>query len=64
MLVLFVDRVKRLRRSSELHEDLPGTNGIQETGPTVYRPHPRRLECLSCRCHYKGSTFSSVILRP
>ena len=36
-----------------------------ETGPTVYRPYPSRLECLAiCRCHNKGSTFSSVILRP
>ena len=33
-----------------------------ETGPTVFRSYPRRLECLTvCRCHYKGSTFSSVI---
>ena len=32
---------------------------------TVFRPYPRRLESLTiCRCHYKGSTFSSVILRP
>ena len=36
-----------------------------EIEPTVFRPCPRRLECLTiCRCHIKGSTFSSVILRP
>ena len=30
--------------------------------PMVYRRHPRRLERLTIyRCHYKGSTFSSVI---
>ena len=38
---------------------------MQETGPTVFRPYPRRIGCLTiCRCNYKGSTFSSVILRP
>jgi len=35
---------------------------MQETGPTVYSPYPRRPERLTiCSCHYKGSTFSSVI---
>ena len=36
-----------------------------EMGPMVFRPYPRRLESLIiCRCHYKGSTFFSLILRP
>ena len=35
-----------------------------ETRPTVVRPYPRRLESLTiCRCHYKGSTFFSVIVK-
>ena len=39
---------------------------MQEKGPTtVYRPYSRRLKCPAiCRCHSKGSTFSSVTLRP
>ena len=33
-----------------------------ETGPKVFYPYPRRVESLTiCRCHYKGSTFFSVI---
>ena len=40
------------------------TERIQETGPTVHRPYPRRLESPTYyRCHGKGSTFSSVIVR-
>ena len=36
-----------------------------ETEPMFFRPYPRRLEFITvCRCHNKGSTFSSVILRP
>ena len=33
-----------------------------ETGPSVFCPYLKRLESLTiCRCHYKGSTFFSVI---
>jgi len=36
-----------------------------ERGPTVFHPYPGRLESVTVyRCHYKDSTFSSVILRP
>ena len=35
-----------------------------ETGPTIHRPYLRRLDSLTiCRCHYKGSTFSSINLK-
>ena len=35
-----------------------------ETGPTSFRPYPRRLESLTIyRCHYKCSTFFQVILK-
>ena len=34
----------------------------QEAGPTVKSSYQRRPERLTiCRCHYKGSTVSSVI---
>ena len=35
-----------------------------EKGSTVYRPYPRPESLTICRCDYKDSTFSSVILRP
>ena len=40
-------------------------SAVRRPGPTVFRPYPRRLESRTiCRCHYKGSTFFSVIQRP
>ena len=37
-------------------------NKCCEMGPAVYRPYPRMLESLIVyKCHYKGSTFFSVI---
>ena len=47
------------------HTELINIEGICEMEPTVYSPYPRGLESLTiCGCNYKGSTFSSVILRP
>ena len=49
----------------ELRPLLTRTEKMQEKGPTVYHPHPRRIERLTIfRCHCKDSTFSTVILRP
>ena len=33
-------------------------------GSTGFRPYPRLESLAVCRCHYKRSTFFSVILRP
>ena len=39
--------------------------GARNSVPYIFRDNPRRLESLTiCRCHYKGSIFSSVIVRP
>ena len=38
---------------------------MQEMGPVVYRPFPRRLKRLTVyRCHSKVSSFSPVLSRP
>ena len=35
-----------------------------ETGPTGFRPNPRRLESLTiCRCHFKGSFLPSQLFK-
>ena len=58
--LLFSNSVWVLQRPTELY-----VSKVCETGPPVYRPYPRRLESLIiCRCYYKDSTFSPVILRP
>ena len=49
-----------LKRTTEYHM----SGKACEAGSTVYRPFPRKSESLTvCRCYYKNSTFTSVILR-
>ena len=44
---------------------LISTEKMQEIGPAVYRPVPRRLKRLTVyRCHSKVSSFSPVLSRP
>ena len=43
----------------------PGKCKCCETWLTVFCPRPRRQESLTvCRCHFKHSSFFSVIFRP
>ena len=50
-------RVSVLKRSTDFFSTCARAC---ETGLTVHRPYPRRLESQTvCRCCYKGSTFSS-----
>ena len=45
------------------HRELKNIKDICEMRSMVYCPYRRRLESLTiCRCNFKGSTFSSVIL--
>ena len=44
---------------------LTSTEKMQEIGPAVYLPVPRRLKSLTVyRCHSKVSSFSPVLSRP
>ena len=39
----------------------PGKCKCCETGPTIFRPYPRRLESLTvCRCHYSRQELSQL----
>ena len=60
--VLFSNRLSVGSLTS--HIELINMEGIFDTGTTIYRPFPRRLECLTiCWFNYKGSTFYSVIFK-
>ena len=56
-------RILTFRNGSK--NQIPGIWRNLKFGDIVYSPYPRRLESLNiCRWNWKGSTFSSVILRP